>query len=184
MSEENLNEDLVEEVEEVTVEDADTDNVEIELSDEEKLEKEVQALKELNAQLQDKVIRTAAEFDNFRKRTTKEKQGIYNDAMKDTLEKFLTTIDNFERALASSENKDDSFYVGVDMIFKQLVKVMSDMGVKEIEAQGQPFDPTYHHAVANEENSDFEENTVSEVLQKGYKINDKVLRCAMVKVAN
>ncbi len=193
MKEENVNEEVVEDVEsstddtenateEVIVEEADT--VEVELSDEEKLQKELETLKEENKQMKDKVLRTAAEFDNFRKRTTKEKQGIYNEAVKDTVEKMLTTLDNFERALISSENKEDSFYVGVDMIFKQLVTVLTDMGVKEIEAVGEVFDPNLHFAVAHEESDDVEENTVTEVLQKGYKINDKVIRCAMVKVAN
>ncbi len=168
------NEEVIEETVEEIVEDAEI----IEETAEEKLTKE-------NAELKDKLIRAAAEFDNFRKRSVKEKQTIYSDGVKDTVEKLLAIIDNFERAMnAQGINKEDNFYIGMDMIYKQFNNMLSDLGIKELGAVGEEFDPTYHFAVAKEENEDFGENTISEILQKGYILNEKVIRPTMVKVAN
>ncbi|MFV0504706.1 MAG: nucleotide exchange factor GrpE [Lachnospirales bacterium] len=140
-----------------------------------KLEKE-------KAELKDKLTRNLAEFDNFRKRTTKEKQSMYNEGAKDTIEKLLPTIDNFERALNTSVNKEDKFYIGVNMIFTQLIEQLTAIGVEEVEAMGAEFDPNVHHAVANGESEEYESNHVMEVLQKGYMYKERLLRPAMVKV--
>ncbi len=128
-------------------------------------------------------MRAAAEFDNFRKRTVKEKQTIYSDGVKDVVEKLLPVIDNFDRAMISGD-KDDSFFVGMDMIYKQFKTLLTDLGIEELGKVSDKFDPTYHFAVAKEENEDFGENEISEILQKGYALKEKVIRPAMVKVAN
>ncbi len=179
----NFNEEIIEEaqaneaedvIEETIIEDAVVEEVEETI--EEKLQKE-------NAELKDKLVRAAAEFDNFRKRTVKEKQTIYSDGVKDVIEKLLPVVDNFDRAMISG-NKDDKFFVGMDMIYKQFTQLISDLGVKELGAVGDEFDPTFHFAVAKEENAEFGENQISEILQKGYILNEKVIRPTMVKVAN
>lgn len=149
-----------------------------EISKEDLLEKE-------NAELKEKAIRSAAEFDNFRKRTTKEKQAMYSEGVKDTIEKLLSVIDNFDRAMAAEGvDKKDNFYIGMEMIHKQFNAILTDLGIKEVGAAGDEFDPTYHFAVAKEDSDEFEENQISLILQKGYMLNDKVIRPAMVKVAN
>lgn len=132
----------------------------------------------------DKLQRTLAEFDNFRKRTLKEKASMYDDGAKDTVEKLLPVIDNFERAIASIEDKTDSFYVGFEMILKQFKEILDSMGVKEIAAVGESFDTNLHFAVAHVEDDTVGENTVVDVMQKGYMFKEKVIRCSMVKVAN
>lgn len=134
----------------------------------------------------ERLQRTMAEFDNFRKRTLKEKSQMYENGAKDVLEKLLPVIDNFERAMGSvkEEEKKQPFVQGVEMIYKQLMAAMSDLGVEEIEAQNQPFDPNLHHAVSHEENEEYGDNVVLEVLQKGYMYRDQVLRYSMVKVVN
>lgn len=141
--------------------------------------------KEANDYL-DKWQRTIAEFDNFRKRTMKEKTAMYENGSKEVLEKILPVIDNFERALisASEEEKNSSFVQGVDMIYKQLVGVLTEIGVEEIKALGEEFNPNLHHAVTHEDNDEYGENEVVEVFQKGYIYKDSVLRYSMVKVAN
>lgn len=141
--------------------------------------------KEANDYL-DKWQRTIAEFDNFRKRTMKEKTAMYENGSKEVLEKILPVIDNFERALisVSEEEKNSSFVQGVDMIYKQLIGVLSEIGVEEIKALGEEFNPNLHHAVTHEDNEEYGENEVVEVFQKGYIYKDSVLRYSMVKVAN
>lgn len=146
--------------------------------------KEDELLKE-NAELKDKAVRQAAEFDNFRKRSTKEKQAMYSEGVKDTVEKLLSVVDNFERAMDSTGvDKKDNFYIGMEMIHKQFATILTDLGVKEIGAVGDEFDPNFHFAVAKEDSDEFEENQISLILQKGYTLNDKVIRPTMVKVAN
>ncbi len=132
----------------------------------------------------DRLQRTMAEFDNFRKRTIKEKASMYNDGVRDTVEKLLPVIDNFERAMSTVEKTEDSFYKGVEMILRQFLSMINDLGVEEIVALEQKFDPNLHFAVAHEDNENYAENVVIEVMQKGYKYKDKVIRHSMVKVAN
>lgn len=130
--------------------------------------------------------RNMAEFDNYRKRTEKEKRAMYEMGVKETLESFLPVLDNFERALQScgEDLEQHSFVKGVDMIYKQFVEVLSQVGVEEIEAVGKKFDPNYHHAVTHIEDEEFGDNEVVEVFQKGYLYKELVLRHSMVKVAN
>ena len=133
----------------------------------------------------DKYQRSLAEFDNFRKRTTKEMMARYEEGMKAAAGKFLPTLDNLERALHISENKEDTFYQGIALILRGFETALSDMGIKPIELEpGTPFNANYHNAVAHTEDENFGENQVAEVLQKGYMFKDKVLRHAMVRVAN
>ena len=133
--------------------------------------------------LNEKYMRTLAEYDNYRKRTIKEKESIYPEAKATVVSKFLDVMDNFERALNSAENKD-SFYDGVVMLKKQMDDVLSSLGVEEIKAVGEEFDPTYHNAVMHVEDENYGEKEVVEVFRKGYKIGDKIIRHTMVKVAN
>lgn len=132
----------------------------------------------------DKYQRTLAEFDNFRKRTIKEKASMYDDGVKDTVEKLLPVIDNFERAIEASNEKDSALFKGVDMILKQLKDIFKALQVEEIAAKGERFDPNLHNAVMHTADESFGENEIAEVLQKGYKYKDKVIRPSMVKVAN
>ena len=137
------------------------------------------------AEMNDKYLRVLAEFDNFRKRTSKEKAGMYDDGVVDAVTKFLPVIDNLQRALESAgNNTDNSLYMGVDMIHKQLIKTLNELGVEEIPAVGEAFDPNRHFAVAHAEDPGYSENTITDELQKGYKYKEKVLRHSMVKVAN
>lgn len=147
-------------------------------------ESEIAKLEETVKSLNDKVLRQMAEFDNFRKRTLKEKQQSFNDGAVNAVEKLLPVIDNFERAMVSENDKESNFYKGVEMIYKQFLSTLDELGVKQIEAKGKEFNPNFHFAVAQEESKDVDENIVLEELQKGYIINDKVIRPAMVKVSN
>ena len=137
-------------------------------------------------ELTDRVKRQMAEFDNFRKRTEKEKSTMYEMGAKDIIERMLPVIDNFERGLASipESEKNTAFAEGMEKIYKQFQKVLEDAGVKAIEAAGQPFDPNFHNAVMHVEDENFGENIVAEELQKGYMYRDSVVRHSMVKVAN
>lgn len=137
-------------------------------------------------ELNDKYRRTMAEFDNFRKRTEKEKAAMYEIGAKDIIEKLLPVVDNFERGLAtvSDEDRSTPFADGMDKIYKQLLKMLEDTGVKEIEAEGKEFDPDLHNAVMHVDDDELGENVVVEVLQKGYTYRDSVVRHSMVKVAN
>ena len=136
--------------------------------------------------LTDKLRRQMAEFDNFRKRTEKEKSGMFEMGAKSVVEKLLPVVDNFERGLASvpEEQKEDPFVAGVDKVYKQLLTVFDELGVKPIEAVGQPFDPNFHNAVMHVEDDEQGENVVVEEFQKGYMYHDSVVRHSMVKVAN
>ncbi len=132
----------------------------------------------------DKFLRKAAEFENFRKRTNNEKAGMYNNGVRDTVEKLLPVIDNFERAVEMSEEKESSLYKGVEMILKQFLEIIASLGVEEIPALGEPFDPNVHSAVMHVEDEKCDENVVVEVFQKGYRLGGRVIRPSMVKVAN
>ena len=138
------------------------------------------------ADLTDKLTRHMAEFDNYRKRTEKEKSAMYEIGAKDVVEKILPVVDNFERGLQSvpEDQKDDPFVDGMDKIYKQLMTTLEGIGVKPIEAVGQEFDPNFHNAVMHVEDEELGENVVAEEFQKGYMYRDSVVRHSMVKVAN
>lgn len=134
----------------------------------------------------DKLQRSMAEFDNFRKRTNVEKASMYENGARDTIEKLLPILDNFERAILSTpeEDKNSAMFKGIDMIFNQMVETFKNMGVEEVEGVGENFDPNIHNAVLHIDDDSFGENVVAEVMQKGYKYKDKIIRPSMVKVAN
>jgi molecular chaperone GrpE len=132
----------------------------------------------------DRYQRSIAEFDNFRKRTSKEKAAMYDDGVRGVAEKLLPVLDNFQRALNAGENKEDNFYQGVAMIARQLEGVLTDIGVLQIAAVGEAFDPNLHYAVAHIEDENFGTNVITDEMQKGYKHKDKVIRPSMVRVAN
>ena len=138
--------------------------------------------------LNDRLKRTLAEFENFRKRSEREKAQMFDLGAKSVLEKFLPVIDNFERSVAQVPESEDSgikaYAEGMDMIYRQLLKNLKEAGVEAIDAKGKPFDPAYHNAVMHEDNEALGENVVSEELQKGYLYKDSVLRHSMVKVPN
>lgn len=137
-------------------------------------------------ELTDRLTRQMAEFDNFRKRTDKEKSQMYEIGAKDIIEKILPVVDNFERGLdaASEEEKENPFVQGMDKIYKQLMTTLEEIGVKPIEAVGQEFNPDFHNAVMHVDDESFGENTVTEEFQKGYMYRESVVRHSMVKVAN
>ena len=141
------------------------------------------AAKQLES-VKDQFIRQTAEYENYRKRTTKEKEGIYQDAKADTIKEFLAVYDNLERASAAGGGEDSPHKKGLDMIFQQYKEILAKLGVEEIEAQGQPFDPEWMNAVMHVENDSFGENTVAQVFQAGFRMGDKVIRHAIVQVAN
>lgn len=136
--------------------------------------------------LTDRLRRTMAEFDNFRKRTEKEKSAMFEIGAKDIIERILPVIDNFERGLASipEDAKGSAFANGMEMIYKQLLKNLEDAGVKPIEALGQPFDPNFHNAVMQVESEEYETGFVAQELQKGYLYKDTVIRHSMVAVVS
>lgn len=137
-------------------------------------------------ELTDKLTRQMAEFDNFRKRTEKEKSQMYEIGAKDIIEKILPVVDNFERGLdaVKEEEKEDPFVQGMEKVYKHLLTTLEGIEVKPIEAVGQPFDPNFHNAVMHVEDENFGENIVAEEFQKGYTYRDSVVRHSMVKVAN
>lgn len=128
--------------------------------------------------------RTKAEFENFRKRTQKEKEAQYDDGFSDAVKNVLPILDNLERAVAFNTSEKSSFTEGVEMVLKMFKDTLSKMGVEEIEDVGNKFDPDIHNAVMHIEDETLEENVIVEVLQKGYKFKNKVIRYSMVKVAN
>ena len=134
--------------------------------------------------LNTKYLRLMADFQNYKKRTEKQKSEIHAYANEKIVLKLIEVMDNFERALGADVSEGDSFKQGIEMIFKQLSDVLTDAGVKEIEAESTVFDPNFHNAVMMEDTDKVESGMVSEVLQKGYTLNGKVIRPAMVKVAN
>ena len=144
---------------------------------------ELESLKDQVAQQEDKYLRLAAEYDNYRRRTAKEKDSIWNDAKADAAVAFLPVYDNLERAL-KQETADEAFKKGVEMTMTQLKTVLEKLGITEIPALGQTFDPNLHNAVMHVEDEGAGENTIVDVFQTGFKSGDKVVRFAMVKVAN
>ena len=137
-------------------------------------------------ELTDKLTRQMAEFDNFRKRTEKEKSQMYEVGAKDIIEKILPVVDNFERGLdaVKEEEKENPFVQGMEKVYKHLLTTLEGIDVKPIEAVGQQFDPNFHNAVMHVEDENFGENVVAEEFQKGYTYRDSVVRHSMVKVAN
>jgi len=145
---------------------------------------ELDAAEQLYRELFDRYQRSIAEFDNYRKRTIKEKLAAYDEGVRDTIEKLLPVIDNFERALSAVENTDDAFYQGIAMIARQMHSFLTDIGVVAISSVNEQFNVNLHHAVAHVEDEDLGSNIVIEKLQKGYIYKEKVVRTSMVKVAN
>ena len=144
---------------------------------------QVKQLTEENAQLKDQLLRKMAEFDNFRKRTAREKEELAAHVKAGCAEPILSLIDNFERAL-SCPCSDTEFYKGIQLLSTQFTDMLKNLGIEEIEALGKPFDPNLHNAVNQVQDDQYPENTVCQVFQKGYKMGDKVVRHAMVVVAN
>nr|WP_280515750.1 nucleotide exchange factor GrpE [Cuneatibacter sp. NSJ-177] len=138
------------------------------------------------SEITDRLQRTMAEFDNFRKRTEKEKAARFEIGARSVIEKILPVLDNFERGLGGveEEKKEDPFVSGMDKIYKQLTSTLEEIGVKPIEALGQEFNPDFHNAVMHVEDEDAGENTIVEEFQRGYTYKDSVVRYSMVKVAN
>lgn len=183
---ENLEENVTEETTKIDVEEGteQTENSEFDTLKEElvilrnskdKLQKEVDTLK-------DRLLRITAEYENYRKRTSKEKEGIYTDACEDVLKEILPVIDNLERAIAIEGSADD-IKKGVEMTMKSFNDSLNKLNVEEIDADGN-FDPNFHNAVMHVQDESLDANVIVEVFQKGYKRGDKVLRYSMVKVAN
>lgn len=142
----------------------------------EKLEKDL-------AEAKDMLLRTAAEFDNYKKRSEREKTQVGAFVKAQTLKSILPAVDNLQRA-AEADSSSDDYAKGIEMTIRQLMDALASLGLTEINPEGEPFDPNLHEAVMHEENGDLPENTVAQVLQKGYKVDDTVIRPAMVKVAN
>jgi len=165
----NENEEEIDEVDE---------NDEVEILDAPEETGENDKVKELT----DKLQRTMAEFDNFRKRTIKEKTNMYDDGVRDTVDSLLPVIDNFTRAAKSLDEKDD-VHKGIIMIYKQFENIIGQIGIEKIDISGE-FDPNLHNAVGTEENKNFESGQIIEEIQAGYKYKDKVIRHSYVKVAN
>ena len=160
-------------------------------SAEEALQKELEETKkklaeaeESLAKQKDTLLRTAAEYDNFRKRTAREKESLYSDATADTVKEFLGVADNLERALAQKDCSAEDLRKGVEMTQKQMLAAFEKLGVAEMGGEGDPFDPELHSAVAHVDDESLGENVIAKVLQKGYRIGDKVIRHAMVQAAN
>ena len=150
-----------------------------------KKDKKVAALEEKVAELEDRTKRQMAEFENFRKRTEKEKSMMFETGAKSVIEKILPVIDNFERGLAAIEpDNKDSFYDGMCMIHKQMLSELEKIGVTPIEAVGKEFDPNFHNAVMQVESEEFESGIVAQELQKGYMYRDTVVRYSMVGVVS
>ena len=169
------------------------DEAEAKNSDESKSEKKIFGKKnkkdkkdEKIEELTDRLTRQMAEFDNFRKRTEKEKSQMYEIGAKDIIDKILPVVDNFERGLdgVKEEENNDHFIQGMEMVYKQLMTTLEGVGVKPIEAVGKEFNPDFHNAVMHVEDENFGENIVAEEFQKGYMYRDSVVRHSMVKVAN
>ncbi len=168
--------ETVEEAAEETAETTETDPAA-------ELEAKVAALEEAAAADKDKYLRLLAEYDNFRKRSIQEKLNAAHDATAKAALEVIAVIDNFERAVAA-DCTDENYKKGVEMIYNQFKDVLSKLGVEEVGAEGDEFNPIYHNAVSQIEDESLGENVIAQVYQKGYKIGEKVVRCAMVVVAN
>ena len=168
-------------VEEVPVEETQTEAQQEAAAD--PLLEELEKLRKQMDEKEEQYLRLAAEYDNFRKRSQKEKEGIYQGAKSDAVAAFLPVYDNLERAL-KQETADEAYKKGVEMTMTGLKDILSKLGVEEIPALGETFDPSLHNAVMHVEDENAGENTVVEVFQSGFRLGEKVIRFAMVKVAN
>lgn len=203
MEKETVTDEILEETEQEAAEDMSQEQTDAQAAEDQPDDKDVQTedkkrffgkkkdkkdkqIEDLTAQLDDLRKRNLAEFENFRKRTEKEKSTMFDMGAKSVVEKLLPIIDNFERGFAglSEEQMSDPFVSGMDMVYKQLVKALTDMGVEPIEAVGKPFDPNLHNAVMHVEDENLGENTVAQEFQKGYLYHGSVVRHSMVQVAN
>ena len=187
MDKEKMQEQTEETVENTEVKEEITTEETVETVEENKESTMEEKLEEAQKQAKDnldKYIRQLAEFENFRKRSNSEKTAMYSNGVRDTVEKLLPVIDNFERAVEAADDKEDPMYKGVEMILKQFMEILENLGVKEIPSKGEPFDPNVHSAVMHVDDESCDENVVVEVFQKGYTLGDKVIRPSMVKVAN
>ncbi|MCI9353288.1 MAG: nucleotide exchange factor GrpE [Firmicutes bacterium] len=196
MEEKDKEVEEVEEVEEIETEKQELQEVvqqEETVAEEDTQQQQEQTQEDIVAKLEaqcadylDKYQRCFAEFDNFRKRTIKEKASMYDDGVRSTVEKLLPVVDNLERAVAveCENNAENSFYKGVAMTLKQFQEILTSMGVEQIKALGETFNPNLHAAVAHEDNEEYGENVIMLEMQKGYQYKDKVIRHSMVKVAN
>lgn len=189
MAEENKTEDMINEetVAEETEDAVTEESVETEETSETTEEAEGKDKKDLIIEeLNDKYMRTFAEFDNFRKRSEKEKSAMFEVGAKSIVEKILPIIDSFERGLASvsEEEKENPFVTGMDLVYRQLMTSLEEAGVKQIEALNAEFDPNLHNAVMHIDDENVGENIIVEEFQKGYTYRDSVVRHSMVKVAN
>lgn len=203
MEKETVTDEILEETEQEAAEDMSQEQTDAQAAEDQSDDKDVQTedkkrffgkkkdkkdkqIEDLTAQLDDLRKRNLAEFENFRKRTEKEKSTMFDMGAKSVVEKLLPIIDNFERGFAglSEEQMSDPFVSGMDMVYKQLVKALADMGVEPIEAVGKPFDPNLHNAVMHVEDENLGENTVAQEFQKGYLYHGSVVRHSMVQVAN
>mgnify|MGYP005769909703 FL=1 len=187
LNEANLNEENLQEAEEQLEIQTQTELSEATETEEvDEAAAKIAELEQKAAEHLDQYQRCLAEFDNFRKRTAKEKASMYDDGVRDTVEKLLSVVDNLERAVAAQEGKDaeDAFFKGVQMTLKQFQEILHSMGVEEINAMGEKFDPNLHAAVAHEDDEAYGENEIVLEMLKGYKYKDKVIRHSMVKVAN
>lgn len=187
MDKEKMQEQTEETVENTEVKEENTAEETVETVEENKEPTMEEKLEEAQKQAKDnldKYIRQLAEFENFRKRSNSEKTAMYSNGVRDTVERLLPVIDNFERAVEAADDKEDPMYKGVEMILKQFMEILENLGVKEIPSKGEPFDPNVHSAVMHIDDESCDENVVVEVFQKGYTLGDKVIRPSMVKVAN
>ncbi len=144
---------------------------------------ELELAREELAETKDKYLRLAAEYDNFRKRTAREKEAFFGDATAITVSAFLSVYDNLERAIANP-TEDENYKKGVELIFTELNATLEKLNVSVISPEGESFDPNFHNAVMHEENEELGESVVTEVFQKGFKLGERVIRAALVKVAN
>ena len=191
--EEAVEETVEETVEDIAEEESEADVEDAETSEEAKEKKKIFGRKpkkdpkdEKIEELTDRVTRQMAEFDNFRKRTEKEKAAMYEVGVKSVIEKLLPIVDNFERGFltVAEEDKEDSFVKGMEMVYKQILTTFETIGVQPIEAVGQEFNPDLHNAVMHVDDETVGENIIVEEFQKGYTYHDAVVRYSMVKVAN
>ena len=141
------------------------------------------SLEDEMAALNDRYLRLCAEYDNFRRRSQKEKDNLYGDVKAEAVKQFLPVYDNLERALAQS-TEDEAYRRGVEMIMTQFISTLEKLGVERIESQGEKFDPSFHNAVMHVDDEEKGENEIVEVFQQGFRLGDKIIRFAMVKVAN
>lgn len=177
LEESGLHEEMPDDLPET--EEQETESAETEIVDEPEEDAAEQALQAAN----DKYMRLFAEFDNYRKRTAKEKAETYQDAVAKTVLELLPAVDSFERAM-ESPCTDEAYRSGMEKIYQQMTSILSKLGVEEIPSLNEPFDPKVHNAIRQVEDENFGESTVCEVYQKGYRLGDRIVRCAMVSVAN